>query len=185
VEVTNGLVEVIGEIVPDGNEPEAHNAPPQAQQGRQNGQQGAHRHGIGSRCRTGGRRQQRQVGHCRCEAHLEQGLGAPEVARLANAELRQPSDTVLHHLTPPSSFIECRTGLQLARLLEQHFVWVDLDRPTALTARALGPQGARCTGLDGKYEGATSTFSRSKITRFVVVGAGACAGFQIDLKRGS
>jgi hypothetical protein len=41
VEVTNALVEVIGEIVAKGNEPEAHHSPRQAQQGRQNGQQGA------------------------------------------------------------------------------------------------------------------------------------------------
>ena len=33
MEVTNGLVEVIGEIVAKGNEPEAHNAPRQAQPG--------------------------------------------------------------------------------------------------------------------------------------------------------
>src|SRR5438874_13442156 len=33
------------------------------------------------------------------QAHLEQGLGPPDVARLANAQLHQTGDAMLHHLT--------------------------------------------------------------------------------------
>ena len=64
------------------------------------------------------------------------------------------------------------------------FLGVHLYRPSALTSRALSPQRARRTGLGGKDEHATSTFSWSKITRLLVVRAGARASLQIDLKDG-
>src|SRR6266536_1006310 len=166
------------------SEPEAQKQAAQAQNGRQEHQrptQGlrtADRHGVGCR------REQRQVGHRRRQAQLEQGFSPPDVARLANAELHQTCYSVFHHLASPSSFTERRTGLQFARLLEQSFLPVDLHRPPALTPRALRPQWARRTRLGGKHEHPTSTLSGSQVTRLLLGWAGARARLQIDLKVG-
>src|SRR5690348_11370845 len=104
----------------------------------------------------------------------------PEVTRLANTQLHQACYAVLHHLASPSSLTERRTGLHLPRLLEQRFVWMHQDRPSALTPRAAEPQWTRRTCLGGEDERPTSIFSRSKITRLLLVRAGARASLQID-----
>src|SRR5216684_4475486 len=178
------LVVVSGVANDQTSEPEAQKQAAQAQNGRQEQQRPAQglrtadRHGVGCR------REQRQVGHRRRQAQLEQGLGPPDVARLANAELDQTCYSVFHHLASPSSFIERRTGLQFARLLEQNFLRVDLHRPPALTPRALGPQWARRTGLGGKDEHPTSTLSESPVTSCLFARARARPSLQIDLKGG-
>src|SRR5712691_5452894 len=178
------LVEVSGLANDKSSEPEAQKQAAQAQQGHQDHQRPAQGLRTAHRGRVGCRREQRQVGNRRGEAQLEQGLGSPEVARLANAQLHQACYAVLHYLASPSSFIERRTGLQLARLLEQGFLRMDLHRPPALTPRALGPQWARRTGLGGKDEGATSALSGSQITRRLLGWASTRASPQIDLKGG-
>jgi hypothetical protein len=45
---------------------------------------------------------------------------------------------MLNHLAPSPRFTKRRTALQGTRLLEQGFLRVNLDRPSALTAGALG-----------------------------------------------
>src|SRR6266851_437737 len=178
------LVVVSGVANDQTSEPEAQKQAAQAQNGRQEQQRPAQglrtadRHGVGCR------REQRQVGHRRRQAQLEQGLGPPEIARLANAQLHQACDAMFHHLASLSYVVERRTGLQLARLLEQGFLWVELHGPPALTARALRPQGARGTGLGGKDERPTATFSGSQITRLLRGWAGTRPSLQINRKGG-
>jgi hypothetical protein len=133
---------------------------------------------------VGCRREQRQVGDRRGEAHLEQGLGSSEVARLANAELHQACDAVLHHLASSSSVIEGRAGLEVARLLEQGFLRMKLHRPPTRAPRALRAQRARGARLGGKHEHATSPFQRSQVTDRLLIRAGTRASLQIDLKIG-
>src|SRR5437899_6369551 len=178
------LVEVSGVANNQSREPEAQKQAAQAQNGRRDyqrpaqGLRSADRHGVGRR------REQRQVGNRRREAQLEHGLGPPEVARLANAQLHQACDAVLYHLATASSLIEDRAGLQLTRLLEQGFLWMDLYRPPALTPCALGSKWARCTGLGGKHERSTSALSEPQVTRGLLIRAGTGPSLQIDLKRG-
>jgi hypothetical protein len=66
----------------------------------------------------------------------------PDVAHLANTELRQARDAMLHHLAPASRFAKRRTDLARARSLEQGLLRMDVDGSTALSARALGPKWA-------------------------------------------
>jgi hypothetical protein len=108
--------------------------------------------------RVGRGRQQGQVGNGRGEAHLEQGLGPSEVARLANAQLHQACDAVLHHLSAPACLGERRSALQFARLLEQRFVRMQVHGSSASTPRALGLQRARRTRVGGKHERAAAIF---------------------------
>ena len=68
--------------------------------------------------------QQGQVGHRRRQAHLEQCLGPADVARLANAQLDQPREAMLHHLPPAAKLSKCETLLEGAGLLEQGFLRV-------------------------------------------------------------
>jgi hypothetical protein len=68
------------------------------------------------------------------DRHSWRSLGTADVACPPNTQLHQACNAVLHHLASPSSFVEGRSGLQLARLPEQGFLRVDLHRPSALTA---------------------------------------------------
>src|SRR6266581_7991357 len=178
------LVEVSGVANDESGESQAQKQAAEAQNERQEHQRPAQGLRIAHRYRVGCCCQQRQVGNRGCEAQLEQGLGPPEVARLANAQLHQPCYAMLHYLASASSFIEGRTGLQLARLLEQGFLRVELHRPPALTPRALGPQWARRTYVSGKDERPTSTLRGSQVMSRVCVRAGAGASLQVDLEVG-
>src|SRR5690242_3201258 len=125
------------------------------------------------RQRAGGRRQERQVGDGRGQAELEQGSGPSDVARLANAQLHQTGDAMLHHLAPSSDFGKGRTGLDLTRLLEQRLVRVELHHPSTPTARALWSEWTRRARLGGKYKQATAVFGWSQIAGDLSAGAGA------------
>src|SRR5712691_115658 len=178
------LVEVSGVANDKGGESQAQKQAVAAQNERQEHQRPAQGVRIAHRERVGRCCQQRQVGNRGCEAQLEQGLGSPEVAPLANAQLHQPCYAMLHHLASASSFIESWTGLQLARLLEQGFLRVELHRPPALTPRALGPQWARRTGLGGKDERPNYTLRGSQVTGGVLEREGKRSSLQINLKSG-
>src|SRR3977135_1493594 len=178
------LIEVSGLANDESCEPQAQKQVAQAQHSRKNHHRPAQGLRTADRQRAGCRREQRQVGNRGREAQLKQSLGPPEVARLANAQLHQACYAVLHHLASPSCVIKRRTGLQLARLLEQGFLWMELHRASAFPPRALGSQWARRTGLGGKDEQPTSTLRGSQVTGRVFVGASARPSLQIDLKDG-
>ena len=175
------LVEVSLLAFDEGRECGAQERAVEAQHGRQNHQRPTQNLQTTPRQWVGRCRDQRQVGHRRRQAQLEQGLGPPDVARLADAQLRQACDAVLRHLPSPSSFSKRWTDLQLACLLEQGFLRVEMHRPPAMTPRALCPQRARRAGLGGKDECPASTLVRTEVMARVLVWASARPSLQIDL----
>jgi len=61
---------------------------------------------------------------------LEQGLVATEVAGLADAQLDQPGDAMLHYLTLPAELVERGTPLPEPGRLELGLVWVQAYMPS-------------------------------------------------------
>src|SRR5919205_901609 len=86
-------------------------------------------------------------------------------------------------LAPPSILSEGRTGLQLARLVEQRFLRMELHRSPCSPARAVGAHRARSTRLGGKHEHAPAILSWSQIGGGLPVRAGTGPSLQIDPKR--
>jgi hypothetical protein len=144
-----------GVAVDESGEPQAQRQAAEARNSRQKHQRPAQRRRTTWRRCVCSRSEQGQIGNRRGQAQLEQGLGPPEVPRLANAELHQPSNPVLDHLASASSFIEGWTGLQFACLLEQSFLRVDVDRPSGVVRLVSAvraedaPEGAMAPALAG------------------------------------
>ena len=87
-------------------------------------------------------RHQGQVGHRGRQVQLEPGLDPPEVAGLANPQLHQPGQPVLHHHPPLTVPGKGFALLQGAGLLQQCLLGMHLHR-SAQSRRprhALGPQ---------------------------------------------
>ncbi len=131
-----------------------------ARESLKNGQDGAEEgSGWSSRCpasRLAG--DQGEVGHCGGEQDLEERLAAAEVARLADAQLDQPGDAMLDHLTLFAEVVEGRAPLPGSYCLELGFLGMEAHMPSVLvrnrSLEALRAQGAVAAGLGRESEGA-------------------------------
>src|SRR5487761_528795 len=84
---------------------------------------------------------QGQVGNRRGHEDLEQSLAATEIACLSNAQLDEPSQSMLDHLTLLAEIIELRAVLPRPSRLEQGLMRVKGNSPSlalVLTLEALG-----------------------------------------------
>ena len=109
--------------------------------------------GVGWQTGLGGH--QGQIGHRGRQVQLEFCLGAPEVAGLADSQLDQPRQPVLHHHPALPVFAKGFTLLQGPGLLQQRLLRVQLHRPSCARCRghALGPQRAHPADRSVELEG--------------------------------
>ena len=103
-------------------------------------------------------RHQGEIGHGGRQVQLESRLDPTEVAGLPDAQLDQPSQSVLHYHPSRSILVVVGALLQGPGLLQQGFLGMDLHPPSlpAFGRDALGPQWTYPTYRPIKLEGLQS-----------------------------